>query len=128
MPNPEFEGIARQIQASLAKAGGQALADKVYKAKVADGSAQLTHIHHRQTPLWLMQGKAQAGVTWQSEVRFQEQAGYPIEGVATPAAQYTTAIYGDAIEMGAPHPQHSEERRVGQEGVSTCKSRCVRYP
>src|SRR3546814_19911049 len=73
MPNPEFEGIARQIQASLAKAGGQALADKVYKAKVADGSAQLTHIHHRQTPLWLMQGKAQAGVTWQAEVRFQEQ-------------------------------------------------------
>ena len=108
MPNPEFEGIARQIQASLAKAGGQALADKVYKAKVADGSAQLTHIHHRQTPLWLMQGKAQAGVTWQSEVRFQEQAGHPIEGVAIPEAQNTTAIYGGAIVKGAPHPKAAQ--------------------
>ena len=56
MPNPEFEGIARQARASLVKAGGQALANKVYEAKVADGSTQLTHIHHRQTPLWLIPG------------------------------------------------------------------------
>ena len=61
MPNPEFEGIARQIEASLKKAGGQALADEVYKTKVADGSTILTHIHHRQTPLFLMQGRAEAG-------------------------------------------------------------------
>lgn len=108
MPNREFEGIARQIQASLAKAGGQALADKVYKAKVADGSTQLTHIHHRQTPLWLMQGKVEAGVTWQSEVRFQEQAGHPIEGVAIPDAQNTTAIYAGAIVKGAPHPKAAQ--------------------
>jgi ABC-type molybdate transport system substrate-binding protein len=67
MPNPEFEGIARQIETSLKKAGGQALADAVYKTKVADGSTILTHIHHRQTPLFLMQGRADAGVTWQSE-------------------------------------------------------------
>ena len=74
MPNPEFEGIVRQIEASLKKAGGQALADAVYKTKVADGSTILTHIHHRQTPLFLMQGRAEAGVTWQSEAMFQEQA------------------------------------------------------
>ena len=77
MPNPEFEGIARQIEASLKKAGGQALADAVYKTKVADGSTILTHIHHRQTPLFLMQGRAEAGVTWQSEAMFQEQVGKP---------------------------------------------------
>src|SRR3546814_17061080 len=52
-----------------------------------------------------MQGKAQAGVTWQSEVRFQEQAGHPIEGVAIPDAQNTTARYGGAIVKGAPHPE-----------------------
>src|SRR3546814_20045852 len=95
---------------------------RLYKAKVADGSAQLTHIHHRQTPLWLMQGKAQAGVTWQAEVRFQEQAGHPIEGVAIPDAQNTTAIYGGAIVT------RSEERRVGKECVSTCRSRWSPYP
>lgn len=104
MPNPKFEGIARQIKLSLAKAGGQKLADKVYVTKVAEGSSTLTHIHHRQTPLWLMQGKAQAGVTWQSEVRFQEQAGHPIEGVAIPSEHNTTAIYAGALVKGAQHP------------------------
>ncbi|WP_428535511.1 substrate-binding domain-containing protein [Rhodopila sp.] len=108
MPNPAFEGIARQIQASLAKAGGQALADMVYRTKVADGSTVLTHIHHRQTPLFLMQGVADAGVTWQSEVVFQQQAGHPIEQVTIPAAQNTTAIYAGAEVKGAMHPEAAQ--------------------
>jgi ABC-type molybdate transport system substrate-binding protein len=105
MPNPAFEGIARQIEASLRKAGGQALADKVYKTKVADGTTILTHIHHRQTPLFLMQGRAQAGVTWQSEAMFQEQAGHAIAHVDIPASENTTAVYGGATVKGAPHPE-----------------------
>ena len=105
MPNPEFEGIARQIETSLKKAGGQALADAVYKTKVADGSTILTHIHHRQTPLFLMQGRADAGVTWQSEAMFQEQAGHPITYVDIPASQNTTAIYAGAVVKGAPHKE-----------------------
>ena len=105
MPNPEFEGIARQIEASLNKAGGQALADAVYKTKVTDGSAILTHIHHRQTPLFLMQGRADAGVTWQSEARFQEQAGNPIADVPIPAGLNSTAIYAGAVVKGAPHEE-----------------------
>jgi molybdate transport system substrate-binding protein len=105
MPNPEFEGIARQIEASLKKAGGQALADAVYKTKVADGSTILTHIHHRQTPLFLMQGRVEAGVTWQSEAVFQEQAGHPITHVDIPASQNTTAIYAGAMVKNATHPE-----------------------
>jgi molybdate transport system substrate-binding protein len=104
MPNPEFEGIARQIEASLKKAGGQALADSVYKTKVADGSTILTHIHHRQTPLFLMQGRVDAGVTWQSEAVFQEQAGHPIAHVDIPDSQNTTAIYAGATVKNAAHP------------------------
>jgi molybdate transport system substrate-binding protein len=103
MPNPEFEGIARQIEASLKKAGGDALATTVYKANVADGSTVLTQIHHRQTPLFLMQGRAQAGVTWQSEAIFQEQIGNPITHVDIPPAQNTTAIYAGAEVKGAAH-------------------------
>src|SRR5271156_6083887 len=105
MPNPEFEGIARQIKESLAKAGGDALVTTVYQTKVNDGTTELTNIHHRQTPLWLMQGKVQAGVTWQSEAMFQEQAGHPVEAVDIPAAQNTTAIYAAAAVKGAPHPE-----------------------
>ena len=105
MPNPEFEGVARQIRIALGKAGGEALADAVYGAKVKDGSTTLTHIHHRQTPLFLMQGVAQAGVTWQSEAVFQEQVGHPIAHVAIPEADNATAVYAGAMVKGAPHEE-----------------------
>lgn len=105
MPNPAFEGIGRQIKASLAKAGGDDLVKAVYETKVADGTTILTHIHHRQSPLYLMQGRAQAGVTWQSEAIFQEKNGHPIEHVDIPDAQNTTAIYAGAVVKGAPHPE-----------------------
>jgi ABC-type molybdate transport system substrate-binding protein len=108
MPNPEFEGIARQIEASLKKAGGDGLATTVYSTKVADGTAALTRIHHRQTPLFLMQGRAQAGVTWQSEAIFQEEIGNPISHVDIPSAQNTTAIYAGAEVKGAPHPEAAQ--------------------
>jgi molybdate transport system substrate-binding protein len=103
MPNPAFEGVAAQIKASLAKVGGEALAKTVYEAKVADGSAMLTRIHHRQTPLFLMQGLGQAGVTWTSEAIFQEKQGHAITHVAIPAEQNTRAVYSAAIVSGAPH-------------------------
>ncbi|WP_104519042.1 molybdate ABC transporter substrate-binding protein, partial [Rhodopila globiformis] len=104
MPNPAYEGIARQIKQSLEKAGGPALAKAVYTDKVADGTTILTQIHHRQTPLFLMQGIVDAGVTWQSEAIFQEQAGHPISHIVIPAAQNATAIYAGAVVKGAPHP------------------------
>ena len=105
MPNPAFEGVAAQIKTSLSKAGGEALATTVYEAKVADGSAVLTRIHHRQTPLFLMQGLGQAGVTWTSEAIFQEKQGHPITHVAIPAEQNTRAVYSAAIVSGALHPE-----------------------
>lgn len=104
MPNPEFEGIARQIEMALTKAGGESLANAVYGAKVKDGTTILTHIHHRQTPLFLMQGVADAGVTWQSEAEFQEQSGHPIEHVGIPATDNATAVYAGAEVKAAPHP------------------------
>ncbi|MDE3115059.1 MAG: substrate-binding domain-containing protein [Pseudomonadota bacterium] len=103
MPNPAFEGIARQIQLSLVKAGGEALRTQVYETKVKDGTTILTHIHHRQTPLFLMQGIVDAGVTWQSEAMFQEQAGHPMDHVDIPPALNTTAIYAGAMVKDAAH-------------------------
>jgi len=108
MPNPAFEGIVHQIKASLTHVGGPALVATVYGSKVADGSTMLTHIHHRQTPLWIMQGKAQAGVTWQSEAVFQAQVGHPIGQVEIPAADNATAIYAGAIVKHAAHLQAAQ--------------------
>jgi molybdate transport system substrate-binding protein len=103
MPNPAFEGVARQIRASLVKAGGESLAAAVYEAKVTAGTTVLTRIHHRQTPLLLMQGLGQAGVTWRSEAIFQEKSGHPIAHVDIPAEQNTRAIYSAAMVTGAAH-------------------------
>ena len=109
MPNPAFEGVARQIQESLVKAGGEPLKTMVYAQKVKTGFAVLTQIHHRQTPLFIMQGKADAGVTWQSEIAFQSQAGHPIAAVAIPAEQNSTAIYAGAVVNGAAHEQAARD-------------------
>jgi ABC-type sulfate transport system substrate-binding protein len=109
MPNPQWEGVARQIRASLAKAGGEALATRVYDGKVKDGTTILTRVHHRQTPLFLMQGLGQAGVTWKSEAIFQEQVGHAIAHVSIPPGQNTTAIYAGAIVKGARHQQAAQD-------------------
>ena len=105
MPNPAWEGVARQIKIALTKAGGAALERSVYVGKVADGQTVLTHIHHRQTPLYLMQGLADAGVTWKSEAIFQEQAGHPIRHVDIPASDNVRAVYAAAVVRGAAHPR-----------------------
>ncbi|CAE6847270.1 molybdate ABC transporter substrate-binding protein [Paraburkholderia aspalathi] len=104
MPNPAFEGVARQIKSSLIKAGGDALAKAVYDDKARAGTTELTHIHHRQTTLFLMQDRADAGVVWKSEALFQEQTGHAIGHVDIPDAQNTTAIYAGAEVKGAAHP------------------------
>ncbi len=103
MPNPETEGVARQITDSLKKAGGDALAHTVYEAKVQAGSTVLTQIHHRQTPMWILQGKSDAGVVWASEVTFQQKIGNALSRVAIPAGENTPAIYAAGVVSGAPH-------------------------
>jgi ABC-type molybdate transport system substrate-binding protein len=105
MPNPAFEGVARQIRASLVKAGGEALAELVYGKKVRDGEAVLTRIHHRQTPVFLMQRLVEAGVTWKSEAIFQEEIGNPISHVDIPPDQNTVANYSAAMVPDAPHAE-----------------------
>lgn len=109
MPNPEWEGVAKQIASSLRKAGGEALETAVYQDKLKSGTTLLTEIHHRQTPIRIMNGTADAGVTWASEVRFQQGISNPIEGVAIPASQNTAAVYAGGIMKDAPHPVAAEQ-------------------
>lgn len=109
MPNPEYEDVARQIKGSLEKVGGKPLEQMVYEAKVKKGETILTQIHHRQTPFYLMQGRADAGVTWKSEAIFQEQAGHPISHIPIPAKDNTIAIYAAAMVKDAAHPQAAKQ-------------------
>jgi ABC-type molybdate transport system substrate-binding protein len=103
MPNPQWEGVANQIANSLRKSGGGALYEKVMVTKVKNGTTYLTHVHHRQTAMRILAGQSDAGVTWGSEVRFQESIGNPITGVKIPARVNTTAIYAAGVLPNAEH-------------------------
>lgn len=105
MPNPEWEGIAKQIGDSLRKAGGEPLFHTVYEVKVQNGFTYLTQIHHRQTAMRIMKGESEAGITWSSEVRFQEKIGNPIAGIGIPQDQNVSAVYGAAVLRKAQHPE-----------------------
>jgi ABC-type Fe3+ transport system substrate-binding protein len=109
MPNPEWEGVANQIEQALRKAGGEDLYQAVYQDKVKDGTSMLTEIHHRQTPMRIMEGKADAGVVWASEVKFQENVGNPVTGVAIPEAQNETATYAAGALINAPHAEAARQ-------------------
>ena len=105
MPNMEFEGVARQIADSLRKAGGEDLFRTVYVEKPKSGATYLTEIHHRQTPMRIMKGESDAGVTWNSEIRFQEKIGNPIEGINIPRNENATGTYAAAVVMNSPHAE-----------------------
>ncbi|MFC5527794.1 substrate-binding domain-containing protein [Rhodanobacter ginsengisoli] len=110
MPNPAWEGIARQIEASYRKAGGEALDRTIMQTKVHDGSTFLTHVHHRQSPLRVLQGQSDAAPVWSTEAYFQQQIlHHPVETVAIPAAQNVTATYTAARMKNAPHEQAAKD-------------------
>lgn len=109
MPNPGWEGVAKQIAASIEKAGGKGLVDTVMNKKVSDGTTFLTQIHHRQTPMRIMTGQSDAGVVWTSEIKFQERIGNPVAGVAIPIEQNATGTYAAAILKNAPHRAAASE-------------------
>lgn len=109
MPNPAWEGIARQIEDVYRRAGGQALDDRIMKTKVADGTTVLTQIHHRQTPINLMQDLADAGPTWFTEAFFQHMIGNPIDVVELPDSTNLRATYVAASLKAAPHRQAARD-------------------
>lgn len=109
MPNPLWEGIGEQIQASYKKAGGDALLDKIMKDKVATGLTYLTKIHHRESPMRILYGDADVAPVWTSEVVYQKLKGHPVDGIEIPDNLNTTATYMAAKLKKAPHPKAADD-------------------
>ena len=110
MPNPAWEGIARQIEASYRKAGGETLDHMIMQTKVKDGTTFLTHIHHRQSPLRVLEGKSDAAPVWSTEAYFQQQIlHHPVQTIMIPAAQNAVATYTVARMKRAPHVQAAKD-------------------
>ncbi len=111
MPNPKFEGIAKHaIIPALKKTGGEKLANAIYQTKVQKGTTYLTHIHHRQTPMRIMQRKCAAGAVWYTEAHFHaDMVDHPIAMVTIPDSQNKTVTYTAGIMRSAPHPQAAKD-------------------
>jgi ABC-type molybdate transport system substrate-binding protein len=107
MPNPKWEGIAANaIMPALRAAGGEALVRRIYQEKVEEGSTFLTQIHHRQTPLRIMEGKCAAGAVWYTEAYYHASiANHPVSFVTLPKEHDHYATYTAGVLEDAPHRQ-----------------------
>jgi ABC-type molybdate transport system substrate-binding protein len=103
MPNPTTEGIARQIETSYRLAGGEALDTEIMQSKRAAGTTVFTVIHHRETPLWIVQGKVDAGPVWLTEAQYQQRIHSGVVAVALPPPQNVGASYVASVVTGTPH-------------------------
>lgn len=109
MPNPQWEGIGRNIEALYRKAGGEALDDTIMHTKVADGSTYLTVIHHRQTPLRILRQESDAAPVWYTEAYFQQSILHnPVSLVEIPAGQNMDVPYAAGLMQDAPHPKAAQ--------------------
>lgn len=109
LPNPKWEGIGNQIRLSLQKAGGKKLVRDIFETKRKAGTTFLTHIHHRETAVRILDGKSDAGITWISEVLFQKSLHHSIALVRIPDNLNTEATYVAAEVARAPHKLAARE-------------------
>lgn len=105
MPNPEWEGIGRLIERAYVKAGGEQLKDMVMKAKVADSTTFLTHIHHRQSAMRVLYGKSDVAPVWVSEVLYQQMVNHPVDLIEIPDEQNVSSTYMAGLMKEAPRKQ-----------------------
>ena len=109
MPNPHWEGIAKQIEKAYVKAGGQKLLHTIMVTKHENGTTFLTHIHHRQSPIRIMEKKSNAGPVWFTEAYFQKMIGNPIDMVTIPKKDNVYVTYTAATLKKAPHPEAARD-------------------
>lgn len=109
MPNPAWEGIGKQIEKAYVKTGGEALKERIMKAKVKDSTTFLTQIHHRQTPMRILYGQSDAGPVWYSEALFQKMIDHPIELIEIPEKENIKATYIAGLMKTAPHPEAGKD-------------------
>ncbi|MFP4168146.1 MAG: molybdate ABC transporter substrate-binding protein [Desulfonatronovibrionaceae bacterium] len=80
-PSTGLEHIADYILDMYRKAGGEALVGRVTREKVQEGTTLMTTVHHRETPERILEGKADVGPVWQTEIRAALNSGLDIQGV-----------------------------------------------
>ena len=78
-PNPRYEDIAEHILNMYRQAGGEALVQRIMDDKQQTGETWLTTVHHRETPQRLMEGRADVGPVWTTELEYALREGFPLK-------------------------------------------------
>jgi len=108
-PDPEGEHIALYIEQMYRLAGGEELVRAVLRDKAAQGTTQWTTVHHRQTPQRILEGSADAGPVWWTEILRAQGLGLALEGIDPgPGLDQREAIaYYAAGLQGGPNPENA---------------------
>ncbi len=107
-PSIEHEDIAEHITAMYRQAGGDDLVQSILEDKRNRGETLLTTVHHRETPERLMQGRADAGAVWATEIEHARRRKLPLEGVTVGSdfdQRHRVKYYACPLKNGA-HPEN----------------------
>lgn len=80
-PSQRYEHIADHVYEMYRQAGGEDLVQTVLEEKLASSKTLMTTVHHRQTPQRILNGVADAGPVWQTEIIQAKRAGLKVQGV-----------------------------------------------
>ncbi len=102
-----MEDISFYIESMYRRAGGEALVRRILEEKRAMGTTCFTIVHHRETPLRLSLGTADAGPVWATEVLNAKEAGQNVSGVDVPEDldMRDEVSYCAAVLRDAPNPE-----------------------
>ena len=80
-PDPANEDIAFHIMDMYRQAGGEKLLNRIMDEKRATGKTIMTVVHHRETPQRMIEGSADVGPVWATEIKYAHHLDLPIESV-----------------------------------------------
>lgn len=108
-PNPQTEDIAQYIIDMYRDAGGDDLVSRIMEEKRADGTAILTMVHHRETPLRITRGTVDVGPVWATEVLNAKTHGLKVDMIepGVKLDQRDRINYYITKLRGAAHPENA---------------------
>ncbi len=105
MPDPQLDGIVRQVEQILQAIEGDGIMHKIMKHKIEKGTTVLTNLHHRLAPQRILKGQADVGPVWYPEAALQKQIGNDIDWVELPQGQDGLSAAMAGRFRDAPHAQ-----------------------
>ncbi len=105
MPDKKTEGIGKTVEEAYIKAGGQELHDKIMVEKLKDSTTFLTQIHHRQSPLRILNDKSDVAPVWETEIFYQKSIGHKVGMVAIPEKYNKLSVTMAGLLKDAVHKE-----------------------